>query len=89
MAVAKGKPLIMLAISLRLPSRGLIRTFSSSPRRLDHFPNVDQKVWGGETLSTRSQLIFVRYQGFEKALQVKDKIVIADFYAEYASSPVR
>ena len=24
-------------------------------------------------------------QGFEKALQVKDKIVIADFYAEYVS----
>ena len=26
-----------------------------------------------------------RLQGFEKALQVKDKIVIADFYAEHVS----
>ena len=26
-----------------------------------------------------------RHQGFEKALQVKNRIVIADFYAEYAS----
>lgn len=25
------------------------------------------------------------HQGFEKALQVKNKTVIADFYAEYAS----
>jgi len=55
----------MLSISfLRLPPRRLIRTFSSSARRLDHFPNVDQK-------------------GFEKALRVKDKIVIADFYADW------
>ena len=25
------------------------------------------------------------HQGFEKALQAKNKIVVADFYAEYAS----
>ena len=31
----------------------------------------------------------VNYQGFEKALQVKDKIVIADFYAEYVPSRLR
>lgn len=30
------------------------------------------------------RLLFItHHQGFEKALQVKDKIVIADFYAEY------
>ena len=29
------------------------------------------------------------HQGFEKALRVKDKIVIADFYAEYASPRVQ
>ncbi|KAF9651520.1 thioredoxin-like protein [Thelephora ganbajun] len=54
----------MLNICLRPPSRQLIRTFSSSARKLDHFPNVDQK-------------------GFKRALQVKGKIVIADFYADW------
>lgn len=53
----------MLAL-LRHPSRQLIRSFSLSSRRLDYFPNVDQK-------------------GFEKALQVKDKIVIVDFHADW------
>jgi len=57
----------MLNISfLRLPSRPLVRTFSSSVRRLDYFRNVDQK-------------------GFGKALQVKEKIVIADFYADWCA----
>lgn len=55
----------MLAFTFaRLPTRQLIRGFSSSARRLDYFPNVDQK-------------------GFEKALQVKDKVVVADFYADW------
>jgi len=50
---------------IRLASqRPLARTFSSSVRRLDRFPNVDRK-------------------GFEKALQVKNRIVIADFYADW------
>jgi len=61
------QPLNMLSISFRLPtSRGLVRAFSSSARRLDHFPNVDRKVWGGETVFTRSQPIFVRYRDSKK-----------------------
>jgi len=54
----------MFKLSFRLPSRQLIRTFSSSARRLDYFPNVDKK-------------------GFDQALQVKHKVVIADFYASW------
>jgi len=56
----------MLALAfVRLPSRqSLLRSFSSSTRKLEYFPNVDQK-------------------GFEKALQVKHKIVIADFHADW------
>lgn len=85
----RGQPeLNMLTVS-RLPSRRLIRAFASSARRLDYFPNVDQKVWAGETFLTLSRLIFVRHQGFEQALRAKDKIVIADFHAEYVPFRVR
>lgn len=83
----KGRPRDMLAPAfVRLPSRQLIRGFSSSARNLDYLRNVDQKVfeWKRRAASTRSLLTRVR-QGFEKALQVKDKIVIADFHAKYAS----
>lgn len=49
--LSRGRAQNMLTVTafVRLPPRQLIRVFSSSTRKLEYFPNVDQKVSGRKT----------------------------------------
>jgi hypothetical protein len=67
-------------------SRQLVRTFSSSLRRSEHFLNVDTDV---SNIPVDRVYDVHTSQGFDKAVskdRAKDKVVLVDFYAEYVST---